>query len=320
MANKTAVILGCNGQDGSLLSQSLLSKGYRVIGVSKTQKKRESNLQKLGIEEHIELIFGDMTQIDFFKKLIVQYSPAEIYNLASQSSVGLSFAKPITTIESIITITIKLLEACREISYTGRIFFAGSSEIFGNTDKRANIQYAQDPQSPYAIAKQTSFNLVKMYRDVFSLKCMTGVLFNHESSLRSDTFVTQKIIKAAKEISQDKSIKLRLGNIEVIRDWGWAPEYIEAMQIIINSSNINDHVICTGEAHTLKDYLSQVFSFYELQWEDHVTLDKKFFRSNEILKSYGDPQPLFNELGWKAKIGFSMIVNNLISNSIKNKH
>ncbi len=319
MANRTALILGCNGQDGSLISQSLLSKGYRVIGISKTQKQRKSNLQKLGIEKDVELIFRDMTELNFFIKIIDQYSPDEIYNLASQSSVGLSFSQPITAIESIILITIKLLEACREISYTGRVFFAGSSEIFGNTEQGADIQHLQNPQSPYAIAKQTSFNLVKMYREIFSLKCMSGVLFNHESNLRSDVFVTQKIIKAAKKISKDKSIKLRLGNIDVIRDWGWAPEYIEAMQIITNSTNINDHVICTGEAHTLKDYISKVFSFFELEWQDHVVLDKKLFRSNEILKSYGNPEPLLNELGWKAKISFSMVVNNMISGSIATK-
>ena len=316
MAKKTAIILGCNGQDGSLLCQSLLNKGYRVIGISKTKKKRESNLQKLGIDKDIEVIYGDLTQIDFLKNSIYHYSPAEIYNLASQSSVGLSFAKPITTLESIITITINLLEACREISYSGRIFFAGSSEIFGNTDQGANIHHTHNPQSPYAIAKQASFNLVRMYREIFSLKCMTGVLFNHESSLRNDLFVTQKIIKAAKEISKDKSIKLRLGNIDVIRDWGWAPEYVEAMQIITNSSKINDHVVCTGEAHTLKDYISKVFSFFELEWENHVILDDKFFRPNEILKCYGDPNPLFNELGWKAKISFSVMIKKMISESI----
>ena len=163
MAHRTALILGCNGQDGSLISQSLLNKEYRVIGVSKTQKQRESNLQKLGIEKDMELIFGDMTKLKFIKKIINQYAPDEIYNLASQSSVGLSFSQPITTIESIILITIKLLEACREISYTGRVFFAGSSEIFGNTEQGADVQHLQNPQSPYAIAKQTSFNLVKMY-------------------------------------------------------------------------------------------------------------------------------------------------------------
>ena len=169
MADRTALILGCNGQDGSLISQSLLSKGYRVIGISKTQKQRKSNLQKLGIEKDVEIIFGDMTQLKFFKKIIDQYSPNEIYNLASQSSVGLSFSQPITTIESIIIITIKLLEACREISYTGRIFFAGSSEMFGETREKADIDHEQQPNNPYAVAKQTSFKLVQLYREIYKL-------------------------------------------------------------------------------------------------------------------------------------------------------
>ena len=314
MANKIALILGCNGQDGSLLCRSLINKGYQVIGLSKNKTTHPSNLTKLGIENDIQLIVGDITDLKCIKRLIEMYSPQEIYNLAGQSSVGLSFIKPLITIESIVNGTTTILEACRETSYTGRIFFAGSSEMFGQTDKWADINHKQQPQSPYAMAKQTSFNLVKMYREKFFLKCMTGVLFNHESSLRSDSFVTQKVIKAAKEISKNKSGELRLGNINVVRDWGWAPEYVEAMQIITNASDIDDHVICTGKANSLKEFISEVFSSFELEWKNHIKIDKKLFRSNEILKSRGNPQPLLNKLGWKAKVNFTTMIHKLISN------
>ena len=316
MAHKIALILGCNGQDGSLLCHSLIKKDYRVIGLSRNKKQQSSNLQKLGIEDDIKVIFGDITDLKCIKNLIETYSPEEIYNLAGQSSVGISFAKPIFTIESIINGTATILEACRETSYTGRIFFAGSSEMFGQTDKGADINHIQNPQSPYAIAKRTSFNLVKMYREIFHIKCMTGVLFNHESPLRSDTFVTQKIIKAAQDISKNKGGEITLGNINVVRDWGWAPEYIEAMQIIIKAENISDHVICTGKANSLKEFINQVFSSFELEWKNHIKIDKKLFRSNEVLKSYGDPKPLFNKLGWKAEVSFNRMISKMISNLI----
>ena len=312
MTSRTAVILGCNGQDGSLISQSLIKKRYRVIGLSKNQNQKESNLQKLGIAKDIELIVGDITDLKCIKDLIYKYSPEEIYNLAGQTSVGVSFSQPILTIESIVKGTATILEACRQTSYTGRIFFAGSSEMFGETDKGANINHKQKPKSPYSIAKQTSFNLVKMYRDIFSIKCMTGVLFNHESPLRSDTFVTQKIIKRVREISETKRGKLRLGNINIKRDWGWAPEYIEAMQLITNASNIADHVICTGELNSLREFIIQVFSNFELEWEKHIEIDRNLFRSNEILKSYGNPKPLLQTLGWEAQVDFNTMIQKLL--------
>ena len=313
MTYRTALILGCSGQDGSLLCQSLIKKRYRVIGLSKNKNQKTSNLQKLGIEKDIEFNVGDITDLKCIKRLIDVYSPEEIYNLAGQSSVGISFTKPILTIESIIKGTATILEACKETSYTGRIFFAGSGEMFGQTDQGANINHKKNPQSPYAIAKLTSFNLVKMYREIFSLKCMTGVLFNHESPLRSDIFVTQKIIKAAQEISKNKSGKLRMGNINVVRDWGWAPEYVEAMQIITNASHIADHVICTGKENSLKEFIKQVFSALELEWEKYIEIDQSLFRSNEILKSYGDPKPLFDQLGWKAEIDFKTMTKKMLS-------
>ena len=184
--------------------------------------------------------------------------------------------------------------------------------MFGNTATGADINHQHHPINPYAIGKQTSFNLVKLYREIYNLKCMTGVLFNHESSLRPKTFVTQKIINAAKNISMGNITSLKLGNLNVIRDWGWAPEYVEAMQLIANAKVIKDHVICTGEGNSLEKFIEKVFMSYNLNWEEHVEIDNSLFRPCDIKQNYGNPDPLFNDLGWKAKERLDSIIEKLI--------
>ena len=312
---QSALVLGCLGQDGSLLCKSLLNKGYKVTGLARSIDKDHNNLKKLGIEREVNLVIGNIENSEFLEKLILHCDPYEIYNLAAQSSVGKSFVEPSRTFKSIAKGTLNILEIARQTNYEGRIFFAGSSEIFGNTQEPANLNYPQETKSPYAIAKQTSLNLVKFYRDFYNINCCTGILFNHESSLRSSTFVTQKIIKAAKDISRDKNKKLELGNINIIRDWGWANEYVEAIQLITNARDINDQIICTGEGHSLKEYISKVFSHFNLNWQDHIEINRNLFRPADIEISVGNPKKLYEDMGWKAKVKFDLLIEKMITQS-----
>ena len=316
MNTKTDLIFGCTGQDGSFLCKSLLEKGHKIIGLSRKVNNKIHNHAKLGIEKEFEIKEGDVTSFQIIEELISKHQPERIFNLAAQSSVGKSINEPIDTTKGIVIGTLNLLEVCKKLNYSGKIFFAGSSEMFGDTQNRANIHHQQNPVSPYGIAKQTSFNLVKFYRDIHKIKGVTGILFNHESHLRNENFVTQKIINSAMRIKKKEIKKIKLGNINVIRDWGWAPEYVEAMQLIANSNKTKDHVICSGNSKSLKEFIAKVFKAYDLDWQEYVEIDQKLFRPCDIKQSYGDPLPIFQDLGWKAKKDFDFIIKQLISNTM----
>ncbi len=312
MINKTNFILGCTGQDGSFLCKSLLKKGEKVIGFTRRQERKIINHIKLGIHNDVEIIQGEINDFTKIEKIISKYQPDSIFNLAAQSSVGRSFDEPMETIQCITNGTLNLLEVSKKLEYPGKLFFAGSSEMFGNTIEKAKVDHKQQPISPYAIGKQASFNLVKMYRKVHNLKCMTGILFNHESHLRNENFVTQKIVKGASQIKNKQINKIKLGNIYVARDWGWAPDYVEAMQLIASSKGLKDHVICSGILNSLKTFIEKVFIAYDLNWEEHIEIDQSLFRPCEIEQNYGNPQPLFKDLGWQAKENLDSIVEKLI--------
>jgi len=316
LPKKKSLILGCSGQDGALLSLSLLKQDFEVIGTSRKLKRNKLpkiiNHSILGIEKDIRLVNCDITNFDEVSNLIEKYKPNEIYNLAAQSSVGKSFKYPQETLKSIVEVTLNLLEVCRQIDYSGNLFFAGSSEVFGDTKSRANINKKQRPVSPYGIAKQTSFNLVKLYRDLHNIKCVTGILFNHESPLRSKNFITQKIITEAFLCSKNKSHKLRIGNINIARDWGWAEEFVEGFQVMNRNKNLKDQIICTGKSTKLKKFINLVFTKLNLNWRDHVVVDSDLFRKGEINKSYGDPNQMKNDLDWKAKVDLETIIEKLI--------
>ena len=323
MAKKKSLVLGCSGQDGALLSLSLLKQNYEVIGTTRKIEKNKlptiSNHSILGIEKDIRLLNCDITNFDEVSNLIEKYKPHEVYNLAAQSSVGKSFEYPQETLKSIIEVTLNLLEVCRQLDYNGNLFFAGSSEVFGNTKIRANIKHRQKPVSPYGIAKQTSLNLVKLYRDLHNLKCITGILFNHESPLRSKNFVTQKIITEALLCSKNKSHKLRLGNINIERDWGWAEEFVDGFQLMNRSLDLKDQILCTGKLTKLKKFISIVFQKLDLNWRDHVVVDADFLRKGEINKSYGDPHQMKNDLNWEAKVNLETIIEKLIEFKLSSK-
>ena len=309
---KSALVLGCSGQDGSYICKSLLAKNFHVLGLTRRRKDLISNHLKLGIQGEIEIKNGDISDFQTILHLIEKYKPDFIYNLAAQSAVGESFSAPSKALQSIINGTLNILEVSKKIEYNGRIFFAGSSEIFGETIKAADINHIQRTHSPYGIGKQASFNLVKLYRDVYNIKCVTGVLFNHESPLRNQNFVTHKIIIGALECARNRSHKIQLGNINVARDWGWAEEYVEAMQIITTAKDLKDYVICTGKLTTLKKFIEIVFNELNLNWEEHIDIDKRYLRGKDILKSFGNPSKLKQDLNWVAENDVINIIRKLI--------
>lgn len=256
-----ALICGISGQDGAYLARLLLDKGYEVFGTSRdTQVGRFTNLSRLGILPHVRL--ESMATNDFRSVLNVlrRTDPQEVYNLAGQSSVGLSFEQPVETLESMALGTVNLLEAIRFLERPIRFYSAGSSECFGDTGGyAANERTAFHPRSPYAVAKSTAHWLVANYREAYGLHASTGILFNHESPLRPERFVTKKIVKAAVRIAAGDRTNLTLGNIQIKRDWGWAPEYVDAMWRMLQQPTGSDFVIATGESNTLESFVEAAF-------------------------------------------------------------
>jgi GDPmannose 4,6-dehydratase len=314
---KTALICGISGQDGTYLAQLLLSKGYTVWGTSRdAQGSNFRNLQSLGIREQIKLI--SMVPEDFRSVFMaVKHSmPNEVYYLAGQSSVGLSFEQPAETIQSVVIGTLNMLEACRMFDKKIRLYHAGSSECFGDTQGQpANEKTTFNPRSPYAVAKASAFWLVDNYREAYSLFACTGILFNHESPLRPSRFVTQKIISAAKRIASGSVEILRLGRIDISRDWGWAPEYVEAMWLMLQQDKPDDFVIATGQSHSLEDFVRLSFSAFDLDWRIHVEQSNEFFRPTDLYISSADPSKAKNTLGWKATVTMPQVVRKMATGS-----
>ncbi len=301
--NKTALIIGVTGQDGSYLAQLLLEKGYQVIGTSRdifTASRR--NLTRLGIAERVKLV--SMAVEDFRSVLTVirDSDPQEIYNLSGQTSVSLSFERPVEAIESIALGTLNILEAVRFLNSPVRFYNAGSSECFGNTEgEKANELTPFIPRSPYAVAKVTAAGLVNNYQESYGLFACTGILFNHESPLRPERFVTQKLIHAAANIRKNPQVKLHLGNIEISRDWGWAPDYVEAMWMMLQQETPQNFVIATGKTTSLKYFIEQSFAFFHLDWQEHVELEESLKRPSDIQYGAADPSKATKVLGWTAK-------------------
>ena len=316
---KSALVLGASGQDGSWMCKSLLQRDFKVVGLSRHSCNYALNHRKLGIEKDVEMRNGDIQSFKTIESLIKKYMPDEVYNLAAQSSVGSSFSYPLETTKSIIDGTINILEVSKKTNFTGKLFFAGSSEIFGFTEKGATINHIQRPISPYGIAKQASFNLVRMYRKNLGLKCVTGVLFNHESPLRHHKFVTQKIISGAIKCSLNNKYKIKLGNINIERDWGCAEEYVEGIQKMTRGKNFKDQVICTGKSTKLKDFIQIVFEKLDLNWQEHILIDESLVRKSDILKSFGNPSKMYDDLNWKAKVTLEELICKMIENKLKNK-
>lgn len=299
----TALIIGITGQDGAYLARVLVSKGYTVFGASRdAQLSRISNLHNLGVEDRVRLISVSLHDFRSVFQALIKTQPDEVYNLAGQSSVGLSFDQPVETLESIATGTLNILEAIR---FTGRpikFYNAGSSECFGDTgDQPANEETPFRPRSPYAVAKAAAFWEVANYREAYNLFACTGILFNHESPLRPERFVTRKIVAAAARIAAGSKERLRLGNIDIARDWGWAPEYVEAMWRMLQQPQASDFVIATGTSSKLADFVQAAFACVGLNWENHVEIDQDLFRPTDLKVGRADPGRAEHILGWKAE-------------------
>jgi GDPmannose 4,6-dehydratase len=299
---KTALITGVGGQDGAYLAQLLVGKGYTVFGTSRDAGvSRFDSLEKLGIAKQVKLL--SMAPHDFKSTLTVisKVQPDEIYHLAGQSSVGLSFEQPSETIESITIGTLNILEALRFLKLPAKFYHASSSECFGDTNGLpANENTAFNPVSPYAVAKSSAHWLVRNYREAHNMFAANGILFNHESELRPERFVTQKVVRAAARIAKGSTEKLTLGDLSISRDWGWAPEYVEAMWLMLQADQADDFVIATGEANSLKDFVNQAFACFGLDWTEHVLHDEQLMRPNEIALSQGNPDKAHQILGWQA--------------------
>ncbi len=303
MKQKTALIFGVSGQDGSYLARLLLDKGYRVVGTSRdAQISSFHNLTRLGIRDRVEVASASLVDFRSVLQVLKQYAPDEIYNLAGQSSVGLSFDQPVETFESISIGTLNLLEAIRFLGMDLRFYNAGSSECFGNTDGvPATEETPFRPRSPYAVAKAAAFWEVANYREAYGIFACSGILFNHESPLRPERFVTQKIVSAACRIAAGSREKLRLGNISVRRDWGWAPEYVEAMWLMLQQDRADDYIVATGRTYALEDFVHEVFASLDLDWHDHVEQNPDLLRPTDIMLSLASPDRAARRLGWQAR-------------------
>jgi GDPmannose 4,6-dehydratase len=312
---KTALIIGISGQDGTYLSKLLLDKGYRVVGTSRdAQMSNFRSLKKAGLFERIRL--ESMAIVDFRSVLQVLdvVGPDEIYNLAGQSSVSLSFNQPVETFESISIGTLNLLEALRFLGSDARLYNAGSSECFGNTHgEPADESTPFRPRSPYGVAKAAAFWQVANYREAYRLFACSGILFNHESPLRPRRFVTQKIVDAACSIAHGTMDRLELGNIQIRRDWGWAPEYVQAMWLMLQRDTPDDFVIATGVTSRLEDFVAQAFAAVGLDWHDYVRTDPALLRPTDIEIGRADPGKAARELGWKAAYTMPDVVRMMVA-------
>jgi GDPmannose 4,6-dehydratase len=308
--SKTALIAGVTGQDGAYLAHHLLALGYRVVGTSRdAQMCDTSRLQRLGVVDDIEIISLAPNDFRSVLKVVSGTEPDEIYNLAGQTSVGLSFEQPVECMESISVATLNLLEVIRYLGEGIRFFSAGSSECFGDSgEKPATEDTPLHPRSPYAVAKAASFWQVSTYREAYGMFACTGILANHESPLRPKRFVTQKVIEGVKSIKAGLLEKLRLGNLEVWRDWGWAPDYVKAMHLMLQAEKPRDYLIASGATTSLRDFVQSAFDVAGLEIDNYLESDDFFKRPADLSYSAVDPSSIKRDLGWSSSRSTKEIV------------
>lgn len=308
--SKTALVTGVTGQDGSYLTNLLLEKGYRVVGV----KRRTSLINTDRVDSHFEnpkfeLRYGNLHDSASLYRLIHETQPDEVYNLAAQSHVRVSFEVPEETVDSVSMGALRLLEACRLLKPDVRFYQASSSEMYGdNLETPQSESTRMTPASPYACAKLFSHNLVRNYRVGYGMHASSGILFNHESPMRGETFVTRKITMAAANIKLGRQKTLELGNLEAKRDWGFAGDYVEAMWMMLQQDQPDDYVIATGESHTVNEFLHKTFEIAGLKVEDHLKINPRLYRPHEVPHLLGDSSKAREKLGWKPRISFEQLV------------
>ncbi len=314
---KIAIIFGISGQDGAYLSHFLLKKGYKVFGTTRNKSlKNLYRLKKLNILNKITLFKGEATNLKFCKK-ILSSKINEIYYLAGESSVLKSFESPHLSLNSNVNGLLNILHILKKRKYKTRLFNAGSGQFYGdNKFNKYNLKSKIDPQSPYGVSKAAGYWLVKIFRKNYGIFCCTGVLFNHESSLRSNEFVTKKIIDISKKIKKNKKLKLELGNINVYRDWGWAPEYVVAFWLMLQKKSPSDLILGTGKTHSIKEFVDEVFKLLMINKKNLKTNISKFRRKLDIRGYKADIAETKKIINWSPKVTFKKIVKKMVNDEL----
>jgi len=325
---KRALITGITGQDGSFLSEFLLDKGYEVHGIiRRSSSLNTSRIDHLYQDPHLPntrllLHYGDLTDGSTLRRILEISQPDEVYNLGAQSHVRVSFDEPQYTVDTVALGTLRLLEAIREYqNRTGkqiRFYQAGSSEMYGLVQEVPQSEKTPFyPRSPYACAKVYAHWQTVNYREAYNLFACNGILFNHESERRGETFVTRKITRAIANIVHKKQNKLYLGNLDARRDWGYAKDYVQAMWLMLQQPEPDDYVIATGETHSVREFLQTAFNYVNLRWEDYVEIDPRYFRPTEVELLIGDASKARQKLGWTPKVSFPELVKIMVEADLK---
>ena len=314
---KTAIIFGITGQDGAYLSHFLLQKGYRVIGTTRNKSSRNLHrLKKLKIIKKVIILRGVATDLNFCKKAL-NSKINEIYYLAGDSSVVKSFETPEISLKSNTEGILNILRILKYKKYKSKLFNAGSGQFYGDNKKNFyNINSKIEPQSPYGVSKAAAYWLVKIYREKYNIFCCTGILFNHESPLRSKEFVTKKIVDTALKIKRKKGIILRLGNVEIVRDWGWAPDYVKAIWLMMQRTKPRDFIIGSGKTYSLKDFVNEVFRYLNISKKNLKTNVSKYRRKIDLRGYKANIADTQKILKWKPKLRFKTIIHKMIKNEL----
>jgi GDPmannose 4,6-dehydratase len=320
---KTALISGITGQDGSFLTELLLDKGYHVFGIIRRSSSFNTNrIDHLYQDPHSEgtrlrLLYGDLNDSSSLNTILKQVQPDEIYNLGAQSHVRVSFDIPEYTAEVTGLGTVRFLEAIRETGIRPRFYQASSSELYGKVVETPQTETTPFyPRSPYACAKAYAYHITVNYRESYGMFASNGILFNHESERRGETFVSRKITRAATRIKLGLQDKLYLGNLEARRDWGYARDYVEAMWLMMNADEPDDYVVATGETHSVREFVEKTFAYLDLDWQKHVEIDPRYFRPAEVDLLLGDATKARRKLGWEPKVGFEALVKLMVDHDL----